>query len=297
MNLFKNIIINMWNSQVYQYFIVLLISSFTASISFKQYFMTDIIKIIIEKIEIITVEKTIFNITSINIVFIDSICCILTALLIMYIIEVKFNIMFNYPAIIPNNYQYISENVNKFILNLLSSIMENDKESQVLFPLIYALFIILVITNLHGMVPYSFTLSSHLIDTFFLALTFFLFIIITILRRNNIKYFLKIFMPAGSPINLAFLLIPLEIISYFFRVLSLSVRLFANMMAGHILLKVILSFAWLIMFAGETVCFANIFPLITLIILIMLEFGVAIIQAYIFTILICIYLKEAFFAH
>lgn len=289
----KNIIQQKWNVQYNSYFIALLIMSFTSIISFQQFFLPTFVKLYIRNYQ----KNIFFNITSINMVFVDSICCILTALLVLYFFEIRLNILFSSPTIFPNSYQYILENINNFILNLLSSVMERNKESQALFPSVYALFIVLLITNMQGMVPYSFTLASHLIDTFFLALTFFTFIVFTILRRNNAKYFLTIFMPAGSPFNLAFLLIPLEVISYFFRVLSLSVRLFANMMAGHILLKVILGFAWMMMFAGETLCLASTFPIITLFVLTLLEFGVAIIQAYIFTILICIYLKDAFFAH
>jgi ATP synthase subunit 6 len=289
----KKIIQQKWSVQYNSYFIVLLILSFTSVISFQQIFIPTFIKLYIRNYQ----KNVFFNITSINMVFVDSICCILTAILVIYFFETRLNILLNSPSIFPNIYQYIIENINNFILNLLNSIMERKKESQILFPSIYALFIVLLITNVQGMVPYSFTLASHLIDTFFLALTFFSFIIVTILIRNNTKYFLTIFMPAGSPFNLAFLLIPLEVISYFFRVLSLSVRLFANMMAGHILLKVILGFAWMMMFAGETLCLASTFPILTLFVLTLLEFGVAMIQAYIFTILICIYLKDAFFAH
>jgi len=282
-----------WQVQFNTYFFVLLFFAFSSFISFNYNFLPKYTNIFV----LIYKRVVYFSSNGFNMVFLDAFCCILTAIFIIYFFELRLNILLNSPSIIPNAYQYIIENINTFILNLLSSIMERKKESQVLFSSIYALFILLLVTNVQGMVPYSFTLASHLIDTFFLALMFFSFIITTILIRNDWKYFLTIFMPAGSPFNLAFLLIPLEIISYFFRVLSLSVRLFANMMAGHILLKVILGFAWMMMFAGETLCIASILPILTLFILTLLEFGVAMIQAYIFTILICIYLKDAYFAH
>jgi F-type H+-transporting ATPase subunit a len=196
----KKIIQQKWSVQYNSYFIVLLILSFTSVISFQQIFIPTFIKLYIRNYQ----KNVFFNITSINMVFVDSICCILTAILVIYFFETRLNILLNSPSIFPNIYQYIIENINNFILNLLNSIMERKKESQILFPSIYALFIVLLITNVQGMVPYSFTLASHLIDTFFLALTFFSFIIVTILIRNNTKYFLTIFMPAGSPFNLAF---------------------------------------------------------------------------------------------
>ena len=140
------------------------------------------------------------------------------------------------------------------------------------------------------------TLTSALTNTFFIALALFISIISTLLDKKGINYFLNLFMPSGCPIFLILLLIPIEIISYSFRVVSLSVRLFANMMAGHTLLKVIVGFSWVIVFLGNT-SLINLFPIIILFILTLLEFGVALIQAYIFTILSCIYLRDIFQGH
>ena len=130
-----------------------------------------------------------------------------------------------------------------------------------------------------------------------MALALFISIIVTILDKKGINYFLGLFMPPGCPVGLIFLLIPIEVISYSFRVVSLSVRLFANMMAGHTLLKVIVGFSWIMVFMGDGMILCNLIPIVILFILTLLEIGVALIQAYIFTILSCIYIRDIFEAH
>ena len=117
------------------------------------------------------------------------------------------------------------------------------------------------------------------------------------IRKQGFNYLLGLFMPSGCPLPLIFLLIPIEFISYSFRLVSLSVRLFANMMAGHTLLKVIVSFSYAMILIGDSSLIVNLFPMAVLFILTFLEVGVALIQAYIFTILTCIYLKDIFTAH
>jgi len=164
------------------------------------------------------------------------------------------------------------------------------------FQYIITLFIFLIIANLVGLIPYSFTITSHLIITFLLALGIFFSVNFFCFQKHKINI-LSLFLPAGSSLYLAFLLIPIEIISYIFRPISLSVRLFANMMAGHTLLKVIVGFGWSMMIAGGFLIAAHFMPILVLAILTALEFGVAVIQAYVFSILICIYLKDALFLH
>jgi F-type H+-transporting ATPase subunit a len=115
-------------------------------------------------------------------------------------------------------------------------------KSQKFFPLILSIFLFILISNVIGLVPYSFTITSHLIVTFALALAIFVGINIICLKIHG-KSFLTLFLPAGSSLLLAFLLVPIELVSYIFRPISLSVRLFANMMAGHTLLKVIAGFS------------------------------------------------------
>jgi ATP synthase subunit 6 len=139
-------------------------------------------------------------------------------------------------------------------------------------------------------------LTSHLVVAFFLALTGFIAVTIISIKLHGIQFF-SFFLPSGSSFYLAFLLIPIEIVSYFFRPISLSVRLFANMMAGHTLLKVIAGFSWTMLLSGGGLLIAHFLPLVILTILMFLEFGVALIQSYVFSILSCIYLNDALHLH
>lgn len=170
------------------------------------------------------------------------------------------------------------------------------RQGLLFFPLIFSLFLFLFEFNLIGMIPYSFTITSHLIITFALALTVFIGFNIIGIRKHRIS-FLGLLLPAGASLALVPLLVPIEFVSYMFRVISLPVRLFANMMAGHTLLKVIAGFAWLMVNSGGLLAFIHIVPLGLLIILIGLELGVAIIQSYVFTILTCMYINDALNLH
>ena len=145
--------------------------------------------------------------------------------------------------IIPNKRQMVAENLYNASLNLFVSVLGKDIFLKEFFIKIATLFLFLVVSNVQGMIPFMSTISSVLTNTFFIALALFISIIITILDKKGVNYFLNLFMPSGCPIALIFLLIPIEVISYTFRVVSLSVRLFANMMAGHTLLKVIVGFS------------------------------------------------------
>ena len=164
------------------------------------------------------------------------------------------------------------------------------------FPYIFSLFTFILIANLIGLVPYSFTITSHLIVTFSLAIATFIGINLICLREHGYHIF-SLFLPAGSSLGLAFVLVPIEVVSYFVRPVSLSVRLFANMMAGHTLLKVIAGFAWVMMLSGGFFLIAHFLPLLILIVVMGLEIGVALIQGYVFTILTCIYLNDALNLH
>jgi ATP synthase subunit 6 len=164
------------------------------------------------------------------------------------------------------------------------------------FSILFTLFLTILISNLTGLVPYSFTTTSHLIVTFYLGLSFFIAVnIIGIAVHGNT--FFCLFLPQGSSIYLAPLLIPIEIVSYVFRPISLSVRLFANMMAGHTLLKVIVGFSWSMMACGGATFVAHLAPLCVLVILVGLELAVACIQTYVFIILTCIYFNDALNLH
>jgi len=197
--------------------------------------------------------------------------------------------------IIPNSWQIVVESIYKLILSLVTDNIQS-KEAQRFFPLVFTVFFGILIINLTGLVPYSFTLTSHLIVTFAVSLSVFIGINIVCARKHGMKMF-SLFLPPGTSIGLAFLLVPIEFISYIFKPISLSIRLFANMMAGHTLLKVIAGFAFALVTASGGLFIVHLVPLLILIPLFGLELGVALIQSFVFSVLISIYLNDALNLH
>ena len=190
-------------------------------------------------------------------------------------------------SLIPSRLQSISEIFYEFISNMVSDNI-GDKGRK-FFPLIFTLFTFLLFGNMLGMLPYSFTFTSHIIVTFVLAISIFLLVTLLGIFIHGFKFF-GLFVPKGVPMLMLPLMIPIEIISYLSRPISLSVRLFANMMAGHTMLKI---------FAGFIVPLGifGVAPLIIGVALTALEVLIAFLQAYVFTILTCIYLNEAINLH
>jgi F-type H+-transporting ATPase subunit a len=195
---------------------------------------------------------------------------------------------------IPTKYQQIIEIIFNTTIEL--SYSNIGKQSKYFISLIFTIFFFLLLCNLIGMIPYSFTLTSHLIITFVLSLIIYIGFNLIGIKKHKLN-FLTILLPSGSNILLIPLLVPIELISYIFRVISLPVRLFANMMSGHTLLKVISGFSWSMLNINNFLFISFLIPLILIVILIGLEFAVAIIQAYVFTILICIYINDAINLH
>lgn len=196
--------------------------------------------------------------------------------------------------IIPGSWQLIYESFYKVTLNIVKDNL--GKKGEVYFPFIFSLHILLLFCNLFGMVPYSFTVTSHIIFTFSLAFALFIGINIIGLREHGIKFF-SLFLPKGVPLIIMPLLVTIEIISYIIKVFTLSIRLFANMTSGHTLLKIIAGFAWTMLQTGGLIAFFHIIPLFLLLILIGLELGIAALQAYVFTLLTCIYLNDVLDMH
>ena len=189
--------------------------------------------------------------------------------------------------IIPNRFQTMSELLYEFIANMINDNIGHKGKK--FFPFIFTLFTFILFGNLLGMLPYSFTFTSHIIVTFALAMFIFLFITLIGIFMHGFKFF-GLFVPKGVPMLMLPLMIPIEIISYLSRPISLSVRLFANMMAGDTMLKIFASFVFSLGIFG----FA---PLIIDVALTALEVLIAILQAYVFTILTCIYLNESINLH
>jgi len=195
----------------------------------------------------------------------------------------------------PTRWQSIIELIYLLILSMVNDTI-GGKKGEPFFPLIFTIFIFVAGMNLIGLIPYSYTVTSHFIVTLSLSLTIFIGMNIICIRLHKLAFF-ALFLPAGTSLPLAFLLVPVELISYIFKPLSLAIRLFCNMMAGHTLLKVFAGFAWSLMSLTGTLFYLQIIPLLILVPLYGLELGVALIQAYVFSLLTCIYLNDAVNLH
>jgi len=190
-------------------------------------------------------------------------------------------------SLVPGRLQSCAEILYEAIAGMVRQNV--GSEGRVYFPFIFSLFLFVLFGNLLGMIPVAFTFTSHLVVTFFMAMVIFVAVTIIGFARHGAGY-LRLFFPHGAPLWTAVILVPIEIISYLSRPISLSMRLFANMMAGHILLKVFAGFTLLMGIAGVV-------PLAALVGITALEFLVAVLQAYIFTILTCVYLHDAIHLH
>ena len=191
-------------------------------------------------------------------------------------------------SILPSKLQIIAESFYLFIRNMIQNSIGD--EGMKFFPLIFSLFIFIVMCNILGMTPYSFTVTSQIVVTLFLALISFLTITIFAIYRNGIMGFFHMFLPSGVPLFMKPLIFTIEFFSFLIRPVTLSVRLFANMVAGHVLLKVIAGFV-------VTLGFAGIFPLLFAVLMTGFELFVAVLQAYIFAILVSAYLAEVTKTH
>jgi F-type H+-transporting ATPase subunit a len=193
--------------------------------------------------------------------------------------------------LVPGRFQSMAEITYEFVATTVRSTA--GSEGMKFFPLVFSIFMFVCISNLVGVIPYSFTISSHIVVTAALALLVFFIVLIYGLYKNGLKFF-KIFVPSGIPIFILPLVVFIEIFSFFLRPISHSVRLFANMLAGHIALKVFAGFvAMLGVSLGAVGWIGGVLPLALTVALSALELLVAFLQAYVFAILTCIYLNDA----
>jgi len=192
--------------------------------------------------------------------------------------------------LVPGRLQSVAEIAYEFVANTIRSTA--GKDGMKFFPLIFSLFMLIAVSNIVGVIPYNFTIASHIIVTAALAFLVFFTVLIYGFYKNGLK-FLKLFVPSGIPIFILPLVVFIEIFSFFLRPISHSVRLFANMLAGHIALAVFASFIPLLAGLGILGYFGAILPLGMVIALTALELLVAFLQAYVFTILTCIYINDA----
>lgn len=200
----------------------------------------------------------------------------------------------NKAPLVPTRWQSFVEYMYDFVLSLVN---ENIKVGGLsYFPIIFTVFTFLLFCNLLGMVPYSFTVTSHIVVTFGLALGLFIGLNIIGLQIHGLHFF-SLFLPAGVPLIMAPFLVLVELVGYTFRPISIALRLFANMMAGHSLLKILAGFGWTMFSAGGVLAIAHFLPVMVIFAIVGLELGIAFLQAYVFSVLLCIYLNDAISLH
>lgn len=192
-------------------------------------------------------------------------------------------------SVVPSRLQTIAELIYSFVLNMIKSIIGN--EGIKFFPFVFSIFTFILFCNLYGMTPYSFTATSQIAVTLSLALISFALITIFAIYRNGFLGFIHMFLPSGVPNWMAPLIFAIEFFSFIIRPVTLSIRLFANMVAGHVLLKVVAGFTISLGFIYGTM------PFLFSVVMTGFEIFVAILQAYIFAILVCAYLSETTKAH
>jgi F-type H+-transporting ATPase subunit a len=192
-------------------------------------------------------------------------------------------------SLVPTRLQSVAEISYEFVANMLRDSV--GKEGMKFFPFVFALFIFIFVCNMLGMVPGAFTVTSHIVVTAALAALVFLTVLVVGFAKNGLHFF-KLFVPEGVPVLILPLVVAIEVISFLTRPVSHSVRLFANMLAGHITLKVFGGFVVMLLSAGSFAVLTPL-PLLMAVAITALEVLVAFLQAYVFTMLTCMYLNEA----
>ncbi len=231
---------------------------------------------------------TIGHIGNQEIAFTNSSAYMLLSLAVICLLSVR---GFKGRQLVPGRFQSASELSYEFVANMIRSTA--GQEGMKFFPLVYSIFMFILVSNLIGIIPYTFTITSHIIVTAAFALLVFFTVLIYGFYKNGLKFF-KIFVPPGIPIYILPLVVLIEIISFLTRPLSHSVRLFANMLAGHITLKVFAGFVTLLGTSlGAIGWIGGVVPLAMTVALTALELLVAFLQAYVFAVLTCIYLNDA----
>jgi F-type H+-transporting ATPase subunit a len=217
-------------------------------------------------------------------------------LIISTILILSFNkLATNYNKLISNvwsiNQESLYATIHSIVINQI-----NSNKGQIYFPFIYALFLFILINNLIGLVPYSFASTSHFILTFFISFTVVLGATFLGFQKHGLEFF-SFFVPSGCPLNLLPLLVLIEFISYLARNISLGLRLAANIVSGHMLLNILSGFTYKIMTSGILFLFVGLIPLAFIIAFSGLELAIAFIQAQVFVVLTCSYIRDALDLH
>lgn len=217
--------------------------------------------------------------------------CLLTAVCLQVIAS---TLMLNGGLLVPSRYQVAFEMTYDFVVSLANE--QLGQRAQRYVAIVMTTFCYILTANLLGLIPFSFATTAQLIVAFGLSFSLFFGVtLIGILRHGY--HFLSFFLPSGAPLALAPLLVVIELISYVFRPISLGVRLFANMTAGHSLLAIIAGFGWSIGTSATAFAVLGLIPIVVIVVIFGLELAVAFLQAYVFGVLLCIYLKDAIELH
>jgi ATP synthase subunit 6 len=197
-------------------------------------------------------------------------------------------------TLIPTPVQSTLESMYEFVADMIEDTI--GERGYRYFPMIFVTFSFILACNLLGMIPYTFTVTSHILVTLGLGMATFIGINIIAFREHGLHFF-SFFLPKEAPLALAPFLVLIEFVSYVFRVFSLAIRLFANMMAGHTLLKILAGFAYTMLTMGGIFAILQAFPLVIILALTGLEIGIGFLQAYVWTVLVCLYLNDALNLH
>jgi len=230
---------------------------------------------------------TVFKVGAREIAFTNSAMFMLIAVLGIALVMIGFT---RSRALVPGRLQSVAEVCYEFVADTLRS--STGEAGMKFFPFVFTIFMFVLFANVLGLIPYSFTVTSHIIITAALALLVFFTVIVYGFVHNGLRFF-KLFVPSGVPIYILPFVVAIEVLSFLSRPISHSVRLFANMLAGHITLKVFGGFVTMIAGIGIAGWFGAALPLVMIVILTALELLVAFLQAYVFAILTCIYLNDA----
>ena len=212
-------------------------------------------------------------------------------LLVVGVVSIVMLIGTSQRSIVPGRLQSAAEMSYEFVASTVK--MSAGTEGMKFFPLIFTVFMFILACNLLGLLPFSFSITSQLVITFALAIVVILVVLAVGFSRHGL-HFLKLFVPSGVTIWLLPFIVVIEVISFLIRPITLSVRLFANMLAGHITLKVMAGFVAALLGAGVATWIVAPLPFLANVVLLGFELFVAVLQAYIFTILSCVYLNDAF---
>ena len=240
-----------------------------------------------EVINLISINAPIFGYLNISLTNLG-----LYSLLVLSLIILLHYMWNNNNKLVPSKGSIVLES----IFTTINTMVKEQLGKEIYLPFVYSLFIFILIANLLGNIPYSYTITTSIIVTIGLSFTILTGVTILALYLHNLKFF-SYFVPSGTPLALVPLLVLIEVVSYLARAFSLGIRLFANMVGGHTLMKILSSFLYKMFNSSFLIAVLSLVPFVLFLGIMLLEIGVSFIQAYVFTILTCSYIKDSIELH